>query len=253
VTVRGRSWIAIVLAAMACRGEALEWRCDDNVEVRLGEFLLFNNVWNKGSIRDYEQCVSGGSDAFRWRWRWPGGDEMPEAFPEIVFGYHPWRDASTSADLPRRLADLEALRVEYDARVEGTGAYNVAFQLWLVDRVPPRPDGARAEVMVWVANRGMRPAGRHAQGLTMGGVEYDVYEAERKHLDRGVWRDWRLITLVSRKEQMAGPLEVMPLLRALSDRGRLAEALWLANLDLGTEVVAGSGSAEVVGYRVELR
>jgi hypothetical protein len=253
IRLRSRAWIGLALAALACRGDALEWHCDDNAEVRVGTLRLVNNVWNKGSVRDYEQCVSAGRDSLRWKWSWPGGDTMPEAFPEIVFGWHPWRDASTSPDLPRRLADLEELRVEYDARVEGEGVYNLAFQLWLVDRLPPRPDAARAEVMVWVANRGMQPAGRPVRRAAIGGVEYDLYEAERKHLDRGTWRAWSLVTLVSRERRMAGPLDVSPLLRALSEQGRLDETLWVANLDLGTEVVAGSGHAEVAGYRIEVR
>ena len=59
--------------ATACFGEAPAWNCADNAELRRGPLLLFNNVWNKGSLDDYEQCIALGEDAFHWRWRWPGG------------------------------------------------------------------------------------------------------------------------------------------------------------------------------------
>jgi hypothetical protein len=230
-----------------------EWNCVDNAEISVGKMLLVNNVWNKGTIRDYEQCIAGDPEILRWRWRWPGGDLMPEAYPEIVFGHHPWRQESTTEELPRRLGDLRELTVEYAADLRGDGVHNLAFQLWLVDRVPPTPDAARAEVMVWVANRGMEPAGRRAYHLGEQAGGYEVYESQREHLDRGVWREWKLVTLVARERRLAGSLDVGALLRELADQGFLVKDSWIANLDLGTEVVAGAGSAAIRGYRINVR
>jgi hypothetical protein len=230
-----------------------EWSCVDNAEIRVGKFLLSNNVWNKGTIRDYEQCIAQDGDVLKWRWRWPGGDLMPEAYPEIVFGLHPWRKVSTTPELPLRLVDLRELTVEYAAELQGDGVHNLSFQLWLVDRVPPSPDAARTEVMVWVANRGMRPAGRWSYHLGKGDGGYDVYESQRKHLDGEVWREWRLITLVAREERLTGPLDIRALLMELAGQRLAAKDPWIANVDLGTEVVAGAGSAAIRAYRINVR
>jgi hypothetical protein len=230
-----------------------EWNCVDNAAIRLGEILLSNNVWNKGATRDYEQCIAQDGHVLKWRWRWPGGDLMPEAYPEIVFGHHPWRQESTTAELPRRLGDLKELTVEYAAALQGDGVHNLSFQLWLVDRVPPSPDALRTEVMVWVANRGMQPAGRRLYHLGEGDGGYDVYESQRKHLDGEVWREWRLVTLVAREERLVGPLDMRALLMELAGRRLAAKDAWIANVDLGTEVVAGAGSAAIRDFRVNVR
>lgn len=243
---------AILVGVAPSLAETPTWTCVDNAELTLGSLVLFNNVWNKGTIQDYEQCIAADDRALRWRWRWPGGDLMPEAYPEVVFGHHPWRQDSTTDALPRRLEGVEELTVHYAAELDGEGVYNLAFQSWLVDRVPATPDAARAEVMVWISNHGMKPAGRRVH-LIAREAEYDVYESPRRHLDRGAWRTWQLLTLVAREELLAGPLDLGALLNELSAQGLLANGLWIANVDLGTEVAGGSGSAVVSDYRVSVR
>jgi len=32
-------------------------KCVDPNEIKLGEFILSNNTWNRGGVRDYAQCV----------------------------------------------------------------------------------------------------------------------------------------------------------------------------------------------------
>ena len=144
------------------------------------------------------------------------------------------------------------MTVEYAADLQGDGVHNLSFQLWLVDRVPPSPDTARTEVMVWVANRGMQAAGRRLYHLGKGDGGYDVYESQRKHLDGEVWREWNLLTLVAREERLAGPLDIGALLMELTRQRLIARDSWIANVGLGTEVAAGAGSAAIHGYRVNV-
>jgi hypothetical protein len=247
--------VALTLAALLVVSPTMAktlWVCTDNAEIQAGNFVLFNNVWNKGTTRSYEQCISSGDKGFRWRWRWPGGDLIPEAYPEIVFGHQPWRGSSTTDALPRRLRSVGALTVEYEARLAGHGQFNLAFQLWLVDRVPPAPDRARTELMVWVANRGMEPAGSRIGRLHQEGVTYAIYSARRKHFDRGVERRWDLLTLVADREVLTGPLEIGALLEALRRRSLVSGELWVANVDFGTELVSGAGSTFIAGYDVSV-
>lgn len=161
--------LAAAILSPAAPALAIEWSCGDNAEIRHGSVILANNVWNKGATVGDEQCIALDGGVRRWKWSWPGGDLMPEA-------HHPWRAGSTSRELPVRLHDLEALDAEYTAELEGEGVHNLSFQLWLVDRVPPSPEAVRAEVIVWVANRGMRPAGRRLAPLAAGDARFEVYE-----------------------------------------------------------------------------
>jgi hypothetical protein len=243
---------ALVSALILAAGRADGWSCADNAELQHGELLLSNNVWNKGRTSGYEQCIALDPPGFLWRWRWPGGDAMPEAFPELVFGWQPWRAASTTDRLPRRLRDLGAGRVRWAVELEGDGVHNLALQLWLVAGARAEPDAVRGEVMVWLVNRGMTPAGSGSGALRLGADELDLHRAERRHDDRGVERAWSMWTLVSRRPRPSGELDLGALLGALTEAHGLAPGLWLANLDLGTEIAGGSGRARVRAFEVIL-
>jgi hypothetical protein len=243
---------ALVLAAGAAAHADTGWSCADNAELPQGELLLSNNVWNKGGTSGYEQCIALDPPGFLWRWRWPGGDPMPEAFPELVFGWQPWRAASTTDRLPRRLRDLGAGRVRWAVELEGDGVHNLALQLWLVAGARAEPDTVRGEVMVWLVNRGMTPAGSRSGALRLGADELDLHRAERRHDDRGVERAWSMWTLVSRRPRPSGELDLGALLGALREAHGLAPGLWLANVDLGTEIAAGSGRVRVRSFEVVL-
>ena len=52
-----------------------EEACGDWEELRHARYVYKNNVWNKGAITGYEQCVMrrvvDGEDQYGWRWSWP--------------------------------------------------------------------------------------------------------------------------------------------------------------------------------------
>lgn len=212
-----------------------EWHCDDYHRVAVGDFLLSNNVWNKGDIRDYRQCIAtrGGGAPLRWRWRWPGGDIVPEAFPAVIFGWKPWLSRSTHPALPVRVDRIRKLDVRHDASIEADGGvYNLALDLWIVSDPPPRPERITTEVMVWLVNRGMRPAGERVGGVTLDGVEWELWD--------GRIESWRYLAFVH-----PGPpperIVVAPLLAHLVEAGRLSGEHWLASVELGTELAGGEG------------
>ena len=118
--VRGIGWgVATITASTEAGAEGTaeitvatpapeEEACSDWAELRdgdYGEYLFLNNVWNKGEITDYEQClmrrVVGGEDQYGWRWRWPHGQGQAKAYPEVIYGRTPWRSPTTT-DLPSR-------------------------------------------------------------------------------------------------------------------------------------------------------
>ena len=55
--------------------EAEVIKCLDFVEIKLGEFILSNNTWNRGSVINYDQCVfqiqKDSIFPFGWKWDWP--------------------------------------------------------------------------------------------------------------------------------------------------------------------------------------
>ncbi|MBN2193903.1 MAG: hypothetical protein JW751_13895 [Polyangiaceae bacterium] len=105
-------------------------RCSDLDELELGEFFVQNNMWGKGTLTGYEQCISKeGEHGFpvRWHWTWPEGDaNQVKGYPFIGFGQDPWRSASTTSALPRRVADLTSLSADYSLTLTAEGTYNVS-------------------------------------------------------------------------------------------------------------------------------
>ena len=57
-----------------CSGRSCE--CADWHRVGVGNYQVENNVWNKGDINSYQQCIAiregaKGNDT-GWAWNWPG-------------------------------------------------------------------------------------------------------------------------------------------------------------------------------------
>ena len=50
--------------------------CEDYERIVVGDYVLNNNVWNKGERTDYTQCVFAQGDApptaMGWHWNWSG-------------------------------------------------------------------------------------------------------------------------------------------------------------------------------------
>jgi hypothetical protein len=224
-------------AAGPARGadEGGPWTCADHAELVRGSVVVQNNVWNKGTTTDYEQCVRalpGG--VAEWRWRWPpAGDEMPEAYPEVVFGRKPWRDGSTTEALPVRLADLRTLTVDLALGTGGDGAHNLAFDVWLTRTAAATPDTIAVEVMLWLDRRGMRAAGERVADLDVDGAAADLFRWDAP--------GWRYLALVRREPIREGRFDLLALLHALEARGELPRGLFVASVELGNEVAGGQG------------
>ena len=88
--------------------------------------------------------------------------------------------------------------------------------------------------------------------LTQDGIAYTLYSAQRKPLDRGVERRWTLLTLLADRDVLTGPLDLGGLLGALRKRALVSNELWVANVDFGTELVSGAGSAHIKDYDITL-
>ena len=140
----------------------VEETCADWGELLAGDYQYLNNVWNKGTIADYEQCVMrrvvDGEDQYGWRWRWPNGGGEVKALPQVLFGQSPWRKSSTTPSLPRQISALETLRVEYELYIAAEGDFSLAFILWLTNTDPPTPEAVSHNVKIQVYRSGPAPA-----------------------------------------------------------------------------------------------
>src|SRR5882757_1947397 len=94
--------VAIGLGVVPLQAQTL---CGDWQQVQVGEYIVQNNIWGKGNITNYSQCVSGtsasGGVQAQLQWNWPTGvNSNVKAYPEIIYGQKPDSGPSTTPNLP---------------------------------------------------------------------------------------------------------------------------------------------------------
>ena len=232
----------------------------DFASLSLGSgYLLSNNTWNREAAHGpHEQAIftksESGRSAFGWQWRWPSSDGVV-AYPEVMYGDSPWeaKRRSQAENLPL-LVGSRGITVDYDISFEATGICNMAFEFWAVSSLPAAPAVITHEVMIWIDNKGMTPAGVWTDVFTLDGITFDVFVRE-SHGDASGRnpQKWTYVAFLARTPVLKGPLDVGAFAAFLQSRKLLGDNLYVTDLELGNEVITGTGRTEVRGYKVTVR
>ncbi|WP_417068855.1 GH12 family glycosyl hydrolase domain-containing protein [Niveibacterium terrae] len=236
--------------------------CADQGKSRWNDYLLENNTWNKGTVTGYTSCMTmkagvapGVSPSWRWSWPLSGGDAVRD-YPEVIFGQKPWYASSTTGALPRVVNTLASVTARFGAQLEHSsdGGGNFAFDIWLTTSKSIAPGGSylplHTELMILLDNWGSyQPAGSKIAEVTIDGVVWELY-----HATAG-WgpSPWSYVNYLP-KTRLTSPYQVNihHFLADLSARGLITGKEWLASVELGTEILAGSGSASLQNYSVQV-
>jgi Glycosyl hydrolase family 12 len=228
----------------------------DYASVIVGKrYRLLNNVWNKGATSGrYRQKIfvndDGGKPVFGWVWKWRDSTGVV-AYPEVQAGVSPWNgEASADSGFPFRVG-TKKLTVSYDVDLQATGAYNLAFEFWVVTGQPITKDVITHEVMIWVASDNLGAAGSEVAKATIAGHNFSVNKQEGHGDDSGgVSNTWTIISLLSDQPILHGPLDVGAIIEYLVQQHLIDSRLWIANFELGDEVQRGAGMTIVRNYAV---
>jgi len=223
-------------------------------EYASGPYRLVNNVRNKGGLRngpDFTQSVTYEPGTFpdgvTLRWSWPGFNEQIWAYPEVIVGYKPWDPHDPALDFATRVDAVRELDARFDLAIGGdTGKFNVALEFWLTDKPGGGPQWITTEVMVWLHNGGLTPAGRK-----VGRYEDDGYAAsvfvEKGMGDRsgesGV--KWKYVALEADADLLSGSIDLRAVLVALRKAGIIDGRDYIGGFELGAEVAGGKGSLRI--------
>ncbi len=222
---------------------------EDWGEFTCGEYLLANNVWGKGDLTDYDQTIgiakTPDSCHFRWAWRWPVSSlNSVRAYPEIIYGWKPWSAASTTPSLPVQVSAIQALDVHLKFSTQPTGKYNSAFDLWLTSTNPPTGETITREIMIWVGEAAMSPAGAKVASLEIAGIPYHLYKEQ--------W-DWTYLAFTQQEPQPTETIPIAELLAYLVDNQYIQANEYLASIEFGNEVINGSGETLVDEFIVIIK
>lgn len=266
-------YLMVALGVAACSQPTSEWikpssvtlGCEDYQSVELDHAVLYNNVWNKGAARNYdwEQCLEQKPSAevpiYGWSWNWPKKGRNIFGYPQIKVGSSPWEPLpGIDARFPIKMDSLRNLFVSHNVEISSDGEHNVATTLWLT-RSPeigdtPNKSVITAEIMIWTyATVGhMNPAGRKIGLIQQNERTWSVWLSQD-------WGDasghnenkWINVTFKSEQPHLSNRYDVIALLNndLLSDL-RL-EQNYIADIELGTEIMRGQGLVWVNSFEVE--
>ncbi len=206
---------------------------------------LINNTWGAPSEEKLSSGIYLNKDkTFGWYWDRPdplrksGINCFQPIYPSIRTG-SPWESSRTTY-FPVKVSEVKTLKfdVEYSYPVPPAGTYNLAYDMFLSGTnqasSDPRP---KAEIMIWLHHTLQQPPEVYKGDFSDGINTYKLYSFTMPN--------GRLYYAFVMKEQT--PLKAHHIVDAkkLMDNLGLDSNWYLHGVELGNEVVSGSGKIEI--------
>jgi hypothetical protein len=211
-----------------------------------GEYTVQNNEWGSGAA----ECVAVGA---------PGGFTVtrsaiansasgaPGGYPSIYRGCH-WSACTPRSGLPvpvSRLLSPGTVTTTWATAQPGTGAYDVAYDIWF-NRAPGtsgQPDGA--ELMIWLNHNGpVRPFGSKVSTAVIGGRSYDVWFGKQA---------WNTISYsMVRGTTSVRDLDIGRFAADALRRGYIGKSWYLIDVEAGFELWQGGAGLATDSFAVNV-
>lgn len=223
---------------------AAEW-----AYIELADFEYQANPWNKGDLThglDFDQrlALSPEGRAVRVGWKWPTDAVDIMSYPSFIWGMKPWSTTSTTPLLPARIDDIDSLTVDFDLAWAGQprGNFNVSFDLWIADATTEASSNQLSEVMVWIKNWDWETDDKPVATYADANGTAKIYHRANHIVDK---ESWNYAAVVFEEDVGRGELDVLDLLDRLAELGIVDSGHLLMDIELGAEIVNGSGWLDV--------
>ncbi|MGD1847578.1 MAG: hypothetical protein ACFB10_19485 [Salibacteraceae bacterium] len=231
--------------------------CDHYATISIGDWKVENNVWNTTGLTNgsYSQCIYTYEDAslqlLGWQWQYPDNAFGVNAYPQLIYGWKPWLPPSTTSNLPKRIADIQHLKVTYDVEVSrNEGDYNLAFDNWINSSENITPQNILFEFMIWEDANNLVPFGDYQEDVVTSNGTYRFYMGDPTWEPPG--SDWTYLAFQRIGNRSQGTVDIDELLAYLVTKGIVAPTHYLSSIELGNEVGNSSGHAIIKAFQVEL-
>lgn len=222
-----------------------------------GAYLAENNSWGRQNMVGWSQCMGAATNAkgglsARWTWDWKNEGDNVKAYPEVVFGHKPGFPKSSTPLLPRKLGALQQLVLEYDVVTEREGAGNLAIDMWLTSTPTPTAFAVPPithEVMIWLEAYGpMYTGGQQVDKVRINGTLYRVYVGEKFGLG------WRYVAFAPNSPmKTTNTMDLMPFFEYLKGKNLITVEEHLSAVNLGNEIISGSGDTRLNHFAVTVK
>ena len=231
---------------------------------------VVNNAWSLDSTqssRKYQALIKrwGGSivePQYGWKWDLENiGGKLVLTAPHIMFGWKPWDTwwiTSNGFGFPKRVCDVQQLKVHYDVEYEGQSDHNFFGSAWLTTKPNTDPTFQKTDIttefMVWTHRGSFSPAGTHYGEVTIDGTVWDVYMMRDMHDAGGQETNtWTYIAYVSKEDTYRISYDFAKLLQDAASRGFIQTTDYICNYEVGMEIHEGTGKVLFRELSVDLR
>jgi hypothetical protein len=236
--------------------------CNSGYSVADGPYRYENNQWGSGKSQGpFEQCLLerkvDGKKERGWSWSFPGTDSSVFAYPEIIFGWKPWTGGKTTdPHLPTRVGDFKKLTLIYEVESQITGSYNLAPEVWIINRNikngAAAPSAISAEVMFWMDSGGVaQPGGSLAGNYVVHGDSYELWKQDGANGSGASSANWRLLSFKRVAPLLKGSIDIPAFMRLLVDEKLVDPNQYIATVEFGNEVTGGVGTTWVKHIEVQ--
>jgi Ca2+-binding RTX toxin-like protein len=220
-------------------------------------WMLINNVWNPGTLIEWLNYTVSSTytpgnlaNGIQLTWSFPvvfTAWPIIRAYPEILFGPTPLGGGTnTDADraLPIQIADLAGFTANYNVTASGyTQGYNIAYDIWLTNTPNGGSSSITNEVMIWLHKGGVAPYG------TAIGTYSDAYFSGTIYYSASQ----RYTAFISDTDLSVGKVDIAAMLRKLQSLGIVSASDYVADIELGAEVISGAGSLAINNLSLDLQ
>lgn len=241
--------------------------CADYYKEITDDLIFYNNVWNKQAAGDlpWQQCIvsvsRNGTKTMGWKWSWPNKGEHIYGYPQARYGHSPW-DPVPKLDprFPIPINTLEELNISFDLDVSAVGEHNVATSLWVIDRPKlgdlPQKDAIFAEIMIWSyhTEQALSPAGKEIAEVTVDGNTWSVwFDSSWRDQSGANENSWVYLTFKAQTHCLTCQFDVAALLNSFPPDLLDLSDKYIADVELGTEIVRGQGLVWVNKFDLDIR
>jgi Glycosyl hydrolase family 12/Cellulose binding domain/Putative Ig domain len=212
-----------------------------------GSYIVQNNEWDSSASEcittdgnaDFTVANSAISNATNGA---PGG------YPSIYQGCH-WGECSSGglAATPVQVSNLGTGKVttSWSTTQTGSGAYDVAYDIWFNQTATTTGQPNCMELMVWLNHNGsVQPYGSQvATNVSVGGHSYNVWEGANSFGDTVSYEMTTGTTSVSN-------LDLGPLAQDAVSRGYLSSSCYLIDVEAGFELWQGGAGLATKSFSV---